>query len=284
MPTVKRILLAAVLLLLAAAPARARLISVTTPINQTTNVGQQIISFAQQVPLPPNPFNPSSTSGYIEEYTVVQSTDTSRGIYASIGSINVPFGSRGYSIEFAGNMTGTFVDPILALYGYPGDTVTCWWFGPGTAQATAHGQPYLEIYNDNASGRAANGTHTGWPRGDWDVEANWAGSSLIDTVEAPYLTLQADSTWNSMFTTTRRNCWGDFPAANGAGNVSSTSYLTYYVTADGVTHSSTFASPTYLDPAFVNYAGTSIPGCSFAVSTFSYAGFTYSKITTYGGQ
>lgn len=285
---INRTLLGVLAALLLVAPATATSPHYVETLNVTEYPGQQIIGFAQQFTLPPNPHNPSSMSPhYVEEFELHDSAHTQNGMYFAVESAGVPHGLGylpGYEIDAAGTVGGTFMDPIVvggvsaSGFGFPGDTITTWWFGPGDPNAIAHGTPYIEMQNDNGSGMGA----PGWTSGKIDVDYT---GPYVDAVQDPYLDLKADPTWSPPFTNFERNCWGDLPASNQPSNISKTRFLDYYVTADHAVHFATFQTTgVYLDPIFVNFAGTSIPGCGLTVATPTLGGVTYSDVSTYGGS
>lgn len=277
MPTIKRLLLAVSVSIFVSAAVQA-----TTPhyvenaTRSTIDAGGQIISFAQQAILPPQPRNPSTIANIIQQFQIHNSSAIEQGIYFTFETSALPGFpyERCYSVEVTGNTGGVMTDPIAQGYAFPGDTITWYWFGVGDPNETAHGAPYVEIKNDNASGMQASG---------WDKIVNYTGP-YMDSVLEPYVEITADPTWSPPFTNFERNCWGDLPAANQAGNVSRTRYMDYYVTADHVVHFATFQAGGYQDPIFANYAGTSIPGCNLTIATPTAGTVTYSDVSTYGGS
>lgn len=289
MNTVKRTLLSLSLMipmLLSAATAVASPHYVETAPNVAVSAGQQIISFAQQIWLPPNPWNPSSTAKYIEEFQVHDSAHTQNGMYFAIETAGVPHGlgfAPGYEIDAAGIVNGAFMDPIVSGgvtasgFAYPGDTITTSWFGPTDPNAIAHGTPYIEMRNDNGSGMNA----PGWTAGKIDLDYT---APYVDAIMKPYLSLAADPTWAPPFTGWMRNCWGDMPAANGLNNITTQAFLDYYVTADHVVHYAAFQTPGFLDTVFVDRNSQSLPGCGLSVGSATVGAVTYSVITTYGGM
>jgi hypothetical protein len=277
--TIKRILLALALLLL---PVTSSATGTTLYASSDHAVylpaGQQIISFVQANVLPPPPKNPGTISKVIQQFQVHQNANVGEAMYFSFNSESVlipgsfpPRWVWGYNVEAVGQNMGVNWDPITSLKAYPGDRITWAWFGPGTANAIAHGAEYIEIYDDNGSGV--------YPYGTRDLRVDYSGP-YVDAFEKPYIEMLADSTWQPLIPANRHNCWGDLPRATQANNLSVQSYTDYYVTVDGVTHYVQFVPSSYQNPAFVNYAGVSIPGCNLTVTPQA----TGSQISFYGGQ
>jgi hypothetical protein len=250
-------------------------VTVSNNINSTVNLGVPIISFYQAVKLPPSAFNPSVftplTPHYIQQNQIHAVDGSGDGMYFDAISVVVP-GSHGitfqpaYSIEITARVGGVELDPVIEGTAFAGDNVIWYWAGPGDPNAATVGCQYVDIVNDNASGKGT----------AYNRAVCYSMGLNITALLQPYVEYRIDPTWAPIFGLSyKRNCWGDAPAANGPNNLSTTLFYSYVVTSDLVMHYPTYSPGVPADTTLTP------PNCAL---TITHMGGGYTQLTNYGGQ